>query len=53
MRELVGSYKCSARELWTSCDPSRPEGGARAIEDARERGGELDSWAAGEPRRRR
>ena len=51
--DLIHRYKRSARELWKFCDLSRPEGVAWAIEDARERGEELDWWAAGEPGRRR
>jgi hypothetical protein len=51
--DLIHRYKRSARELWKFCDLSRPEGAAWAIEDARERGEEVDWWAAGEPRRRR
>ena len=51
--ELIHRYKRSARELWKFCTLSRPEGAARAIEDARERDEEVDWWAAGEPPRRR
>jgi len=51
--DLIHRYKRSARELWKFCTLSRPEGAVEAIEDARERDEEVDSWAAGEPRRRR
>ena len=51
--ELIHRYKRSARELWKFCSLSSPEGAAWMIADARERGDDLDSWAAGEPRRRR
>ena len=50
--DLIHRYKHSARELWKFCNLSSPEGAAWAITDARERGQELDWWAAGEPRRR-
>lgn len=48
-REMVGDYH--DRELWKSCNLG--ESAAWAIEDARERGEEIDWWAAGEHRRRR
>ena len=49
--DLIHRYKRSARELWTFW--CLGESAAWAIEDARERGDEIDWWAAGEPRRRR
>jgi hypothetical protein len=51
--ELIHRYKRSTRELWKFCELSGAGGAAWAIEDARERGEEIDWWAAGEPRRRR
>ena len=49
--DLIHRYKRSARELWNFC--SLGASAAWALEDARERGEEIDWWAAGEPRRRR
>jgi hypothetical protein len=49
--DLIHRYKRSAREPWKFC--SLGDSAAWAVEDARERGEEIDSWAAGEPRRRR
>jgi hypothetical protein len=51
--ELIHRYKRSAGEPWKFCNLSSPEGAAWTIADARERGEDLDWWAAGEPRRRR
>ena len=48
--EVVHCYKRSARELRKFSNLGASP--ARAIEDARERGEEIDWWAAGEPRRR-
>lgn len=50
--DLIHRYKRAARELWKFCSIG-PESVAWAIEDARERGEEVDWWAAGEIRRRR
>jgi len=49
--DVIRRYKRSARELWKFCNLG--ESAAWAIEDARERGEEIDWWAVGEPRRRR
>jgi hypothetical protein len=49
--ELIHRYKRSARELWQCCNLG--ESAAWPIEDARNRGEELEWWAAVEPRRRR
>ena len=49
--DLIHRYQRSARELWKFC--SLGASAAWALEDARERGEEIDWWAAGEPRRRR
>jgi hypothetical protein len=49
--DLIHRYTRSAHELWKFC--SLGESAAWAIENARERGEEIDWWAAGEPRRRR
>ena len=51
--DLIHRYKRSARELWKFCELTGGGAAAWAIEDARERGEEIDWWAAGEPRRRR
>jgi hypothetical protein len=48
--EVVHCYKRSARELWKFSNLGASA--ARAIEDARERGEEIDWWAAGDLRRR-
>jgi len=49
---LIHRYRRSARELWKFC-VLQTDSAAWAIEDARDRGDEIDWWAAGEPRRRR
>ena len=46
--ELIHRYKRSARELWKFCNLNRPETVAWMLENE----GEIDWWAAGEPRRR-
>jgi hypothetical protein len=51
--ELIHRYKRSARELWKFCNLNGPEASAWMVQDAREKGEEIDWWAAGEPRRRR
>jgi hypothetical protein len=48
---LIHRYKRSARELWKFCILG--ESAEWALADARERGEQIDWWAAGEPRRRR
>ena len=46
--ELIHRYKRSTRELWKFCNLGRPETVAWMLENE----GEIDWWAAGEPRRR-
>jgi hypothetical protein len=51
--DLIHRYKRSAKELWKFCNLSRPEAAVWMLDDVQEKDDELDSWAAGEPRRGR